>query len=112
MRQMIDKVGVKEQDKIEGGVFVRMHLNNLHIFILWLSNGNLQCRFNDRSQLIVGSEYSMYINANKIKIIFESKLLNDQNDQIIQKQAKLAKILKKIKSGEESHQYKENIVPN
>jgi len=42
----------------------------------------------------------MYISTKKIKIIFESRLLEEQNEEIIQKQTRLYKILRKVRSRE------------
>ena len=56
-----------------------MYVNTLNMLLLWLSNGQLQVRFADTSEFIIGKRVSMYINPHKIKIVFESKDLPIQN---------------------------------
>ena len=81
------------------------------MFVIWISNGQVQCRFGDKSELVIGKTHCIYINSNRIKVSFSSKLLKDQNDEILEKQSKLSKLLKRIKAGQCEKQ-KENIAPN
>ena len=71
------------------------------MMVFWLSNGNLQCRFDDRSELIIGASYSLYINPNNIRVLFRSKDLEQQKEEIIMKQQMLsAKITSMSKCGD------------
>ncbi len=54
---------------------MRMYVNYLDLFLLWLSNGYLQCRFEDKSELLIGEQFCVYIKSNKITVIFQSKEL-------------------------------------
>lgn len=67
-----------------------MYVNTLNMLLLWLSNGQLQVRFADTSEFIIGKRVSMYINPHKIKIVFESKDLPTQNEEILEKQKMIA----------------------
>ena len=87
-----------------------MYLNTLSMFVVWLSNGNLQCRFEDKSELVVGRQHSMYLNANRITLIFASEGLAQQNKEIILKQRRLASLLKRILVSPGPS--KENVVAN
>lgn len=98
MSQMMEKVGGRGEDGAEG-VSVRMYLHSMDMFLVWLSNGDLQCRFEDKSDLILGKQSCLYINPSKIKIFFDSQELADQNEEIIEKQKKIAIALKSIKRG-------------
>ena len=40
------------------------------MFVIWVSNGQVQCRFGDKSELIIGKAHCIYINSNKIKVSF------------------------------------------
>lgn len=66
------------------------------MFVLWLSNGNLQCRFADRSELIVSSQRSLFISSEKIRVLFESENIGRQNAEIVEKQKKMAEMIKNI----------------
>lgn len=98
MSQMMEKVGGRGEVVVEG-INVKMYLSCMDMFLIWLSNGDLQCRFDDKSDLIIGKQSCLYINPNKIKIFFESKELEEQNEEIIDKQRKVAAALKAIKAG-------------
>jgi hypothetical protein len=79
--QLLEKAGGgKSEECLEEGVTVKMHLHCLEVFLIWLSNGILQCKFEDKSELILGNQHCVYINPNKIKIIFDSNLLQEQNE--------------------------------
>jgi hypothetical protein len=54
-----------------------MHLNSLSVFLLWLSNGTLQGRFKDGSELLISIDTCMHID-NRGKIVFPSRLIKEQ----------------------------------
>jgi hypothetical protein len=43
--QMMEKVVWKREESSERGVYVKMYVNSKEMFLIWLSNGQLQCRF-------------------------------------------------------------------
>ena len=42
---MMEKVVWKREESSERGVYVKMYVNSKEMFLIWLSNGQLQCRF-------------------------------------------------------------------
>ena len=70
LQSSINKVGLKGEEIKSCDIFIRRYIFSSKMFILWLSNGQLQCRFEDKSELKIGKRHCMYINPQKIKIIF------------------------------------------
>lgn len=95
---MIVRNGTKGGSSSISEVYVKFYLNTLDGFLLILSNGTLQCRFSNLSELIIGKQTCMYISPNKIKIVFEVKRLEEQSQEIIDKQQQMLQLVRSIKA--------------
>ena len=62
-KQMKEMAGITHDYNQDEGLTVRKYARFEDMFVLWLSNGNLQCRFADRSELIVSLRRSLFISS-------------------------------------------------
>lgn len=92
----IDDKGVEECTENGQNLYVRLACNSLGVFLIWLSNGMLQGKFQDGSELIIGIDSCMYINEAKTKSVFPSKAFPQQDPSIISKKKVIEDVIHRI----------------
>lgn len=96
LARRVEHFKLEETNTKEDDLIVKVYYHCLEMFLIWLSNGVLQCRFSDSSQLVLSPSGCIFIAVDKTRTVFSSGSLHEMGDEILSKKKELETVIKRI----------------